>query len=351
MICDDKIKINSYSGDASSQYWTDVTNGSTINIWSLKGVGSPSQDKFEPYAPKNFSITTVNSKPFLSWQHRTPVDDYWTGYEVYRCVESNYPPSYNYTKITTIGKTVTSYYDSNLSLGAYEVVYYKVKTKNTSEVSEFTSQIRFGDPAAPATPQNLSVSTRGTNPLLSWTRAVNQNIKEYVLYIRENGGSWFERARLSGSASSYTDFETNLTNPVDFLEYHLKAMNIDNEYSGMSNIVSVIGITEKINANNLKQHLDIFTEGSQKITDYKISNFPNPFNPTTKISYQLPESGNVSLKVYNSLGKEVAELVNGMKTQGRYTATFDASNLSSGIYFYTIQVNDFVQTNKMLLVK
>ncbi|MBI9069949.1 MAG: T9SS type A sorting domain-containing protein [Melioribacteraceae bacterium] len=86
--------------------------------------------------------------------------------------------------------------------------------------------------------------------------------------------------------------------------------------------------------------------------EYRLSeNYPNPFNPTTKISYQLPESGFVSLKVYNSLGKEVAELVNEVKGAGRYNATFNASKLSSGIYFYTIQVNDFVQTNKMLLVK
>ncbi len=85
---------------------------------------------------------------------------------------------------------------------------------------------------------------------------------------------------------------------------------------------------------------------------YKLSqNFPNPFNPTTKINFELPKSSFVTLKVYNSLGKEVAELVNEKLSAGVYQTTFDASAFSSGIYFYKIQTDEFVQTKKMMLVK
>jgi hypothetical protein len=80
-------------------------------------------------------------------------------------------------------------------------------------------------------------------------------------------------------------------------------------------------------------------------------NYPNPFNPSTVISYQLPIGSQISLKVYDVLGREVATLVNERKAAGSYTATFDASKFSSGVYFYKLQAGNFVQTKKMLLVK
>lgn len=80
-------------------------------------------------------------------------------------------------------------------------------------------------------------------------------------------------------------------------------------------------------------------------------NYPNPFNPSTIIRYQLPMAGHISLKVYDVLGNEVATLVNEDKPTGSYKAEFDASNLSSGIYFYKIQAENFIETKKMLLLK
>ena len=79
--------------------------------------------------------------------------------------------------------------------------------------------------------------------------------------------------------------------------------------------------------------------------------YPNPFNPTTKIEFQLPKDEFVSLKVYDMLGNEVETLANGYKTVGKYSITFDASKLASGIYFYQLRSNSFVSTKKMLLLK
>jgi hypothetical protein len=85
---------------------------------------------------------------------------------------------------------------------------------------------------------------------------------------------------------------------------------------------------------------------------YNLSqNYPNPFNPSTKISYNVGEPGFVQLKVFNVLGVEVATLVNEQKYSGRYTIDFDASKLSSGVYFYSLSVNNFNQTRKMILEK
>lgn len=80
-------------------------------------------------------------------------------------------------------------------------------------------------------------------------------------------------------------------------------------------------------------------------------NYPNPFNPSTTIRFDVPKSGNVSLKVYNELGKEVNSLVNSYRNAGSYEINFDASTLSSGIYFYKIESNGFAATKKMLLIK
>lgn len=80
-------------------------------------------------------------------------------------------------------------------------------------------------------------------------------------------------------------------------------------------------------------------------------NFPNPFNPTTKIYYNLPISGNVRIEIYNSTGQMIKELVNEFKYEGNYVVEFDGSNLSSGIYFYKIQMNNFTQTKRMILLK
>lgn len=80
-------------------------------------------------------------------------------------------------------------------------------------------------------------------------------------------------------------------------------------------------------------------------------NFPNPFNPSTTIQYSLPKSGLVNLSIFNLLGEKVKELVNEQKEPGTYTVNFNASNLNSGLYFYKIETDGFIQTRKMMLLK
>jgi len=80
-------------------------------------------------------------------------------------------------------------------------------------------------------------------------------------------------------------------------------------------------------------------------------NFPNPFNPSTTIRYSIPETANVSIKIYNVLGKEVSELVNESKSAGTYEVEFNASSFSSGIYYYTLNAGNYSATNKMILMK
>jgi hypothetical protein len=80
-------------------------------------------------------------------------------------------------------------------------------------------------------------------------------------------------------------------------------------------------------------------------------NYPNPFNPTTVVSYQLSAVSNVRLSVYDLLGREVAVLVNEQKAPGNYEARFDAAGISSGVYFVKLAAGSYVETRKMMLMR
>jgi photosystem II stability/assembly factor-like uncharacterized protein len=99
---------------------------------------------------------------------------------------------------------------------------------------------------------------------------------------------------------------------------------------------------------------DIDEESVNNPTQYKLNqNYPNPFNPSTTISYQLPVAGDVALKVYDVLGNLIETLVNEYKTEGRYNVEFrmEKLELSSGILFYQLKAGDYIETNKMILLK
>ncbi|HEX3074695.1 MAG TPA: T9SS type A sorting domain-containing protein, partial [Ignavibacteriales bacterium] len=80
-------------------------------------------------------------------------------------------------------------------------------------------------------------------------------------------------------------------------------------------------------------------------------NYPNPFNPSTTIKFDLPEDGAVTLKIFNVLGEEVAQLINGGMRRGTHTVMFNAGGLSSGVYLYRLEHNGLTQMKKMILIK
>jgi len=93
-------------------------------------------------------------------------------------------------------------------------------------------------------------------------------------------------------------------------------------------------------------------ENNGTVKDFSLSqNYPNPFNPVTKISFSVPKNEFVTLRVFDVIGKEVAVLVNEAKTAGNYEAVFDASKLSSGVYFYKLETNSFSDVKRMILMK
>ena len=90
---------------------------------------------------------------------------------------------------------------------------------------------------------------------------------------------------------------------------------------------------------------------NSNVTDFELTNYPNPFNPATSISFDLSTGSNVKLTVFNSTGKEVASLINGNLNRGKHQVSFNAGNMVSGVYYYSLSVDGKSVVKKMMLLK
>jgi hypothetical protein len=235
-------------------------------------------------------------------------------------------------------------------------------TSHTSKTAEYLGKPIFNENLEDGNLRDLNISSGPGNKVkLSWNEHPHNSVTKYYIYrkIKYPDGSWGNTELLTTrnrGTLSYVDVEYTLRSSVGgyMLFYSVQAYySLEGTLSGedfSSAWGDQSGVLTKDNTENNTQELIV--------TNYDIGNFPNPFNPTTRINYQLPEQGHVTIKVYDMLGKEVAELVNETKESGIYDAEFNASNLSSGVYVYTIQVDamsetskSFFMSKKMLMLK
>lgn len=181
-------------------------------------------------------------------------------------------------------------------------------------------------------------NVNGNNVLLKWNTATELN--NYGFEIERTVGSgqsavgyWEKIGFVKGNGNSNSSkdyFFTNDNSIAGKYLYRLRQIDNDGSYKFSAEVEVEIGTP----------------------THFSLSqNYPNPFNPVTTINYQLPMSGNVTLKVFDVLGKEVASLVNEKKEAGSYTVEFSVTNLASGTYFYRLKAGDFIQTKKMIILK
>lgn len=196
------------------------------------------------------------------------------------------------------------------------------------------------------------VNDGSNHPRLIWGPFPNTEfiVSYYKIYKKKNSQS-FEFYDTSNSPEYIDTDETLLTGPYQ-----------TNETVAKYRVTAVGYLSESQNETNPSNEVEARVPGdppqkighnfSSQISEFSLSqNYPNPFNPATVISYSVAENSFVSLKVYDVLGNEISDLVNEVKEPGKYTVSFDASNLSSGIYFYTLKANSNSLTKKMLLAK
>ena len=175
---------------------------------------------------------------------------------------------------------------------------------------------------------------------LLWTTA-SESDNDHFYLIRSTDNLNFARATNnipaanSPTGSSYSYVDGNLVNGTT---YYYKLVDVD--INGNENVNGiVVTVTPTVGSS--------FTPDTYALNQ----NYPNPFNPNTTITYDIREAGHVTLTVFDILGREVVNLVNGNQTAGSYSVEFNASTLSSGIYFYQLKVNDFSDLKKMVVLK
>lgn len=209
--------------------------------------------------------------------------------------------------------------------------------------------------APPSKPQNFNVDAVNGFAQLTWEQNIEPDMQysgQYKIYSASTSGGAPTQFYYKRTIDAYngTTPVTSWTDPDPWvgqgslkLFYRITAVDNGSQESVPSDYdyVPWSGYYQK------QGHLsDIM------ISDYRLySNYPNPFNPLTTIYYDVKDKGLVNLSVYDVLGKEVANLVNESKDAGRYSISFNANDLPSGVYIYTLRVNNFTASKKMVVLK
>lgn len=190
----------------------------------------------------------------------------------------------------------------------------------------------YDDPDIPVELTSFSANVSNSTVTLSWTTATETNNYGFEIERKSADESWTKIGFVPGTGTtteqqSYSFVDDGLL--TQSYTYRLKQLDLDGRYEYSTEI-----------------------EVSLNPAEYALEqNYPNPFNPATTIKFSIPQASKVQLVIYNQLGEKVAELVNKELDAGYHIYNFNASELASGVYFYSINAGDFQATKKMLLLK
>jgi len=205
-------------------------------------------------------------------------------------------------------------------------------TDDISTISNFTFGTSNGGSPLPVELVNFTAKTNPKSVILSWATATEVN--NYGFNVeRSSTGAWQMIGFVQGHGNSNSPKNYSFTDSSPIagkVQYRLKQLDTDGKYE----YSSTVGINIAAPAN------------------FSLApNFPNPFNPSTKISYCVPIDGFVRLKVYDVLGREVYSIVNEIEKAGSYSVTFDGSRLASGVYICIMSSGSYSNNIKMLIMK
>jgi hypothetical protein len=194
----------------------------------------------------------------------------------------------------------------------------------------------------------IQLDATSGNPHLTWdatdTQLGSYSRCGFIIYRAIGNGSYTAISTIAYNTYSYYDYDYARVGNGGTVHYKVSARFFDGETTyrecAKSNEVSVIAVP----CNKKKGEVN-------HSDNYCLSNYPNPFNPSTRIYFTLPETSNLQVVVYNSYGQEIQQLFKGIKEKGNHELLFDGKNLSSGVYYFTVKTDKLSETKKMILIK
>ncbi|QQS37574.1 MAG: T9SS type A sorting domain-containing protein [Ignavibacteriales bacterium] len=227
-----------------------------------------------------------------------------------------------------------SFANHNLTFSSNKILTYENKIMVCVTGTTNGGVYIFTDTQIPVELSSFTASVDNENVLIKWTTATELNNKGFEIERKNssepnwNAIGFVQGKGTSTQLQSYSFDDSHL--PAGEYIYRLKQIDFDGSFEYSSQVEATVN----------------------SILSFKLEqNYPNPFNPHTVINFQIPNDGNVSLKVFDLLGNEIITLIDEHKTAGKHKVVFEAASLSSGVYVYRINAGSFSQSRKMLLIK
>ncbi len=348
------IKVNGYSG-ATSAYTLNVTYPGTATN-SLTVTAPNGGESWAAGTSKNITWTSTGSIANVKIEYSTNSGTSWISVISSTPNDGSHAWTVPSTASTTCRVRVSDaaasatndMSNANFTITTSTMIYV---TETTSANDAISTAQNVASIPAQLTGKFTTTTDRydyykfpiAANQTISVTMTIPSTV-DYDLYLKNSSGTTLKSGTLgTGKTESFTYTSTSATT-LYITPYR---------YSGTSTTTYVITIT--VTSGVMAGNGSGLEKDAPKTT-VLLGNYPNPFNPTTSIAYDIAKSGKVTLKVYNLLGQEVRSLVNEFQNEGRFQVIWDGKNnagssVSTGMYIYRLQVGDFVSTKKMNLIK
>ncbi len=332
-----------HSSSASTQGEAIVAQLGVDNITALGSTPQNPTDSIPPSAPQNVVVIDSSSNTLsLRWSKNNEAD--FLRYRIYRNISPN--------PITQVDSTIGGIIDTTKIFSGLPngTRFYLRLTAvdSTGNESSFSNEVS-------ATPRSVVIISFSAKTFLFGGVKIGQ-FKDTVITISNTGNDTLRISNISSADTIFSSKTKQLniapgSNAKDTLRFKPAVLNAISGKLILQSNSQTSPDTIFVSGTGLPTTGVDYSQSIIPKKYYLEQNYPNPFNPGTMINYQLPMNGYVTLKVYDVLGREAASLVNEIKEAGSYSAKFDGSQLSSGIYFYTLQSGNFTATKKLTLMK